>query len=101
MPSLTPQVKAQAIAAAIYAATGIQPIILTRPNQPPLVSFSRQDSKKVNDFIQATMNQKADVSIDFYPYIAPVILGQLFTPILFGVLGAAAIGYLIGKAHQF
>jgi len=47
------------------------------------------------------MTQKSDVSVDFYPYIAPVILNQLFAPILIGVIGAAALGYLIGKGHPF
>jgi hypothetical protein len=99
--NLTPQIKAQTIAAAIYTSTGIQPIIINRPNQPPLVSFSREDSKKVNNLVQAMMTQKSDVSVDFYPYIAPVILNQLFAPILIGVIGAAALGYLIGKGHPF
>lgn len=98
--NLTPQIKAQAISAAVYAATGIQPVVVSAPGKPPLITFNRADSARVNDFIQKSMAKKSDVSIDFYPYIAPIVLKQLLKPILIGAIGAAAIGYLVGRAGK-
>jgi hypothetical protein len=99
--NLTPQLKAAAIATAVYTATGIQPIIINRPGQPPLITFNRADSRKVNDFIQKSIETKSDVNIDFYPYIAPVIMNQLYFPIFLGLVGAVAVGYMIGKGNPF
>jgi hypothetical protein len=98
--NLTPQIKAQAIAAAVYTATGIQPVVVNTPGKPPLITFNRADSARVNDFIQKSMKQKSDVAIDFYPYIAPVVIGQLLKPILLGALGVAAVGYFVGRAGK-
>lgn len=98
--NLSPAIKAQAIAAAIYTTTGIQAQVIDRPGQPPLVSFSTENRRLIQDFLRRSMAHKSDVSIDVLPVIAPLILAKAFVPAAVIVAGIFLTGYFLGKENN-
>jgi F420-0:gamma-glutamyl ligase-like protein len=95
--NLTPSIKAQAIAAAVYTTTGIQAQVIERPGQPPLVSFTPENRKLLQDFLRQSMRKKSDVEIDVLPIAAPLILEKFFGPAALTVAGLFLFGYLAGR----
>ena len=100
---LKTRVKAETIAAAIYAATGIQPNIIYYDKAPfpqnPVITFSKENAEKLRTFLKIQIAKKSDVDIDFYKIAKPIIIADLLPYIvLFGV-GTGAIGYLLGQMH--
>lgn len=98
--AISPVIKAQIIAAAIYTATGIQAQAIERPGQPPLVSFTPENRLLIQDFLRKSMAQKSDVSIDVLPVIAPLILAKVFVPAAVIVAGIFITGYFIGRENS-
>lgn len=93
----TPALKAQTIAAAIYTATGIQPVVIDRPGQPPLVSFTPENRRAMQDYLRASMARKSDVEIDVLPVVAPLILAKVFAPAAVIISAIFLTGYFIGR----
>jgi hypothetical protein len=98
--NLTPAIKAQAIAAAIYTTTGIPAQVIERQGLPPLVSFTPENRRLIQDFLRKSMAQKSDVSIDVLPVIAPLILAKVFVPAAVIVAGIFLTGYFLGKENS-
>ena len=95
--SLQQQLKAQAVATAINAITGINPAVMYRDNRPPLIYFSEADNAKAKAFIENQLKKPADFEIDFFPYVAPIVIKK-FLPVAAVVLGASIfLGYYLGK----
>lgn len=94
---LTPSIKAQAIAAAIYTTTGIQAEVQERPGQPPLVSFNQENRHAMQDFLKKSMARKGDVELDVLPVVAPIILAKIFVPAAVFLSAVFLTGYFIGK----
>ena len=95
--NLQSQLKAHTIAAAIYAITGTQPDVIVYKNQNPLVTFSPENAKKVQTFIEKQMQKKADVDINFFPAIAPIVFKKVFPFAAAGIAACFLFGYFIGK----
>ena len=93
------QLKAETIAAAIYAATGIQPQVIYRPDRNPFVTFSNENAEKMRAFVYTQMKKKGDVDIDFLRLVKPVILKDLLPYVLLAFLGAFGAGYFTGQMH--
>ena len=94
---LTPSLKAQAIAAAIYTTTGIQAQVVNRVGQPPLVTFSDDNRQAMTDYIQKSIDQKSDVEIDTLPVVLPIVIKKLALPV--GIAAAVLFfgGYIVAK----
>lgn len=95
--NLTPQLKAQAIAAAIYTSTGIQAQVITRPGQPPLVSFSPENRFLIQEYLRNSMKKKADVEIDLLPVVGPILLEKIMAPAALVFGGLFLVGFLSGR----
>lgn len=95
--NLTPSIRAQAIAAAIYTSTGIQAQVIERPGQPPLVSFSPENRLLIQNYLRQSMKRKSDVEIDVLPVAGPLILEKLLGPAAITVCGLFLFGYLFGR----
>lgn len=95
--NLTPGIKAQAIAAAAYTATGIPATVIERPGRPPLVSFSIENRRQIQDFLRKSMAQKSDVEIDVFPVVLPLILEKVALPAAVTIGAIFFLGYIIGK----
>ena len=100
---LKTRVKAETIAAAIYAATGIQPQVKYYDAAPfpqnPLITFSKADALKMRDFLKAQMQKKSDVDIDFVQIAKPLFIRDLLPYVFLFGAGAWCVGYLMGQAH--
>ena len=97
--TITPQIKAQAIAAAIYTTTGIQPEVLSRPGKPPKIFFSKENAEKLRAYAFATLKKKSDIDVDIVSILRPVILKDVFPYLIIASLGMFLSGYLMGQAH--
>lgn len=95
--SLTPSIKAQAIAAAIYTSTGIPAQVIERTGQPPLVTFARENRIQIQNYLRQSMKKKSDVEIDVLPVVGPLILEKVIGPIALTACGLFLFGYLAGK----
>lgn len=94
---LTPELKAQAIAAAIYTTTGIQAQVIQRPGQPPLVSFTPENRRLIQDFLRKSMKQKSDVELDLLPVAGPLLLEKIMTPAAVAIAALFLVGYTTGR----
>lgn len=90
-------IKAQGIAAAIYTATNVQPDVIFRPGRNPLITFSRENTPKISAFLETQLKKKSDVDIDFFPFVAPVVLKKIL-PAALAIAGTLIfIGYAAGR----
>ena len=101
MPTpLQQQLKAQAVATAINAITGINPVVMYREKAPPLIFFNQADNAKAKAFIENQLKKPADFEIDFFPYVAPIVIKKVL-PAAAVIIGAAAFfGYFLGRRQK-
>lgn len=94
------RIKAETIAAAIYAATNIKPdVIYYDTGKNPLITFNKENSKKIGAYIENQIKKtgKSDVDIDLFPYVAPVVLKQVLPAAAAVFLAVFSIGYFFGR----
>ena len=94
---LSPEIKAQAIAAAIYTATGIPANVITGPGARPLVTVTKADAEKLRAFLWAAARKKSDVQLDLKTILKPIILKDILPAFGASLIAAAAIGYFLKK----
>jgi hypothetical protein len=97
--ALKAKLKAETIAQAVYTATGIQPDVIYRDNRNPLITFNKQNGRRMKDFILTQIKKKSDVDIDILPIVQPVIFGNLLPYLIAAAAGIFIAGYLSGQAH--
>jgi len=90
--------KAETIAAAIYAATGIKADVIYSPGRPPRVTFTPENGRKMESFLSAQIKKKSDVEIDVLPIIQPAIIKNILPFILAGGAAVFVAGLLTGSA---
>jgi len=93
------RLKAEIIAQAIFAATGIQPEVVYREDQNPLITFSKANGQRMKDFLTAQAKRKSDIDIDFMPIVKPVIFADILPVVIAAAAGIFITGYLMGQAH--
>lgn len=95
--SLNTAFKAEAIAAAIQAATGERPDIVYRPDGTAQILFTENAAKNIRSFLEKQAAKKSDIDISFLPVIAPLIIKKTW-PFVAGAAGLfLLIGYLAGR----
>ena len=95
--NLTPQIKAQAIAAAIESFTGQKAFVVNLPNRPPVVSFLPEGYKNLQTILETQMQKKADIEIDYFPVVMPIVIKKVFPYALIALGTCALIGYFVGS----
>jgi len=97
--NLTTQIKAETIAAAIYTITDIKPDVIYRESERPEITFSKENGRKMKDFLFNQMKKKSDVYINFLPIVKPVIFADILPYLVLGAAGIFIAGYCTGQAH--
>lgn len=99
MANLTPQIKAAAISAAFYTATGIQPQVVYPEGKPPRIYFTRADILTLRKKLDETMKKKSDIDIDILPIVAPAVLKRHGFSLLLVAGALFVVGYLSGRIY--
>jgi hypothetical protein len=98
--TLKTKVKAETIATAIFTATGIKPDVIYRPDRAPLITFTRENGRKMENFLTAQIKKKSDVDIDLLPVIQPAIIKNILPYIVTAALVFFVSGFLVGKSQE-
>jgi hypothetical protein len=95
--SITTDIRAELISAAVQQITGEKPI-LTKTESYTQISFTEGQKAKLQAFLRNQLEPKpaGDIRIDTMPIIAPVALEKAL-PYL---LGIAAVGFILGRVSR-
>jgi hypothetical protein len=97
--NLTPQIKANAIAAAITTTTGIQAEVVYPAGKNPKVTFTPANAEKLRKYVYAIMQKKGDVDIDIKAIMLPVFFRDVFPWAIAATAAVFIAGYITAKNY--
>lgn len=99
-PTVTTQLKAQGIVAAIQAATGQGGNLVYNEDGTIKILFTQEQARGIRNFLEKQAQKKSDISISWLPVLAPLIIKKTW-PLALGALVALLLtGFIFGKARR-